>query len=61
MMVKMPMPPSFHFEVNCEVHHAFTLGDLIRHTYWTLGEYAVDVGLDENPLGSGHDVDDCRE
>ena len=39
MMVKMPMPPSFHFGLGePEFHYAFTLVDVIGSAYWTLGE-----------------------
>ena len=37
MIVKMPMPASFHFEVNFEFISVFTLGAFIRPIYWTLG------------------------
>ena len=51
MMLKIPMLPSFHFEVNCEVHHAISLGDLIRPAYWTLG-HVCGRGLSASPASA---------
>jgi hypothetical protein len=43
MMVKMPMPPSFHSGLGEPgFHYAFTLVDVIGSAYWTLGERMVE-------------------